>query len=88
VTATEARLDAEGTLRAMVDMDQAAITTRLDAQERLLGALALTQSDHARSCAARAGAWSGSRTGSAGVEVGMRCHGAIAVTHGPGGRAN
>jgi len=46
VTAAEARLDAEGSLRAMVDMDQAAITIRLDAQERLVRALALTQRDH------------------------------------------
>ena len=46
VTAVEARLESEAGLRAMVDMDQAAITTRLDAQQKLLRALARTQSDH------------------------------------------
>jgi chromosome segregation ATPase len=46
ITAVEARLENEAGLRAMVDMDQAAITTRLDAQQTLLRALARTQSDH------------------------------------------
>jgi chromosome segregation ATPase len=46
VTAVEARLENEAGLRAMVDMDQSAITTRLDAQQKLLRALARTQSDH------------------------------------------
>lgn len=46
VAAVEARLENEAGLRAMVDMDQAAITTRLDAQQTLLRALARTQSDH------------------------------------------
>jgi hypothetical protein len=46
VTAVEARLENEAVLRAMVDMDQAAITSRLDAQQKLLRALAGTQSDH------------------------------------------
>ena len=32
----------------MVDMDQAGISTRLDAQQRLLRAIARTQSDHTR----------------------------------------
>jgi hypothetical protein len=46
VSAVEARLENEAGLRAMVDMDQAAISTRLDAQQKLLRALARTQSDH------------------------------------------
>jgi hypothetical protein len=46
VTAVEARLENEAGLRAMVDMDQAAISTRLDAQQKLLRAIARTQSDH------------------------------------------
>jgi len=46
VSAVEARLENEAGLGAMVDMDQAAITTRLDAQQTLLHALARTQRDH------------------------------------------
>lgn len=46
VSAVEARLENEAGLRAMVDMGQAAISTRLDAQQKLLRALARTQSDH------------------------------------------
>ena len=42
----ENRLDSESGLRAMMDLDQASLTTRLDAQDNLLRALAITQSDH------------------------------------------
>ena len=48
VSAVESRLDAEASLRAMVDMDLSAMSTRLGAQHRLLLALAQTQSDHSR----------------------------------------
>jgi chromosome segregation ATPase len=48
VSAVESRLDAEASLRAMVDMDLSTISTRLGAQHRLLLALAETQSDHTR----------------------------------------
>jgi chromosome segregation ATPase len=48
VSAVESRLDAEASLRAMVDMDLSGISTRLGAQHRLLLALAETQSDHSR----------------------------------------
>jgi len=44
--ALENRLDSESGLRAMMDLDQASLTTRLDAQDNLLRALAITQSDH------------------------------------------
>jgi hypothetical protein len=46
LTALEVRLEAEAGLRAMMDLDQATLTTRLDAQDNLLRALAITQSDH------------------------------------------
>ncbi|MGH3283525.1 MAG: hypothetical protein ACRDPD_02375, partial [Streptosporangiaceae bacterium] len=46
LTALEARLESESGLRAMMDLDQASLTTRLDAQDNLLRALAITQSDH------------------------------------------
>jgi septal ring factor EnvC (AmiA/AmiB activator) len=42
----ESRLNSEASLRAMMDLDQAALTTRLDAQDNLLRALAVTQSEH------------------------------------------
>jgi hypothetical protein len=42
----ESRMDSEAGLRAMMDLDQATLTTRLDAQDNLLRALALTQSEH------------------------------------------
>ncbi len=48
VSAVESRLDAEASLRAMVDMDLSVMSTRLGAQHRLLLALAETQSDHTR----------------------------------------
>ena len=48
VSAVESRLDAEASLRAMVDVDLSGISTRLGAQHRLLLALAETQSDHSR----------------------------------------
>jgi chromosome segregation ATPase len=48
VSAVESRLDAEASLRAMVDMDLSGISTRLGAQHRLLLALTETQSDHSR----------------------------------------
>jgi len=39
-------MNSEAGLRAMMDLDQASLTTRLDAQDNLLRALAVTQSDH------------------------------------------
>jgi predicted nucleic acid-binding Zn-ribbon protein len=44
----ESRMDSESSLRAMMDLDQATLTARLDAQDNLLHALAITQSDHTR----------------------------------------
>ena len=44
--ALENRLESESGLRAMMDLDQASLTVRLDAQDNLLRALAITQSDH------------------------------------------
>lgn len=46
LTALENRLESESGLRAMMDLDQASLTVRLDAQDNLLRALAITQSDH------------------------------------------
>lgn len=46
LAALEQRLESESGLRAMMDLDQASLTTRLDAQDNLLRALAITQSDH------------------------------------------
>jgi hypothetical protein len=46
LTALEARLESESGLRAMMDLDQASLTVRLDAQDNLLRALSITQSDH------------------------------------------
>jgi hypothetical protein len=42
----ESRLNSEAGLRAMMDLDQASLTMRLDAQDNLLHALAVTQSEH------------------------------------------
>jgi exonuclease VII small subunit len=42
----ESRLNSEAGLRAMMDLDQATLTARLDAQDTLLRALAVTQSEH------------------------------------------
>jgi hypothetical protein len=42
----ENRLNSEAGLRAMMDLDQATLTARLDAQDSLLRALAVTQSEH------------------------------------------
>jgi hypothetical protein len=42
----ESRLNPESGLRAMMDLDQASLTMRLDAQDNLLRALSITQSDH------------------------------------------
>ena len=42
----ESRLNSESGLRAMMDLDQATLTMRLDAQDNLLRALSITQSDH------------------------------------------
>jgi chromosome segregation ATPase len=46
--ALENRMDSEAGLRAMMDLDQAALTARFDAQDNLLRALAITQSEHTR----------------------------------------
>jgi hypothetical protein len=46
LTALENRMESESGLRAMMDLDQASLTVRLDAQDNLLRALAITQSDH------------------------------------------
>jgi chromosome segregation ATPase len=42
----ESRLNSESGLRAMMNLDQATLTVRLDAQDNLLRALSITQSDH------------------------------------------
>jgi chromosome segregation ATPase len=42
----ESRMNSESGLRAMMDLDQATLTVRLDAQDNLLRALSITQSDH------------------------------------------
>ena len=44
--ALERRMDSEAGLRAMMDLDQATLTARFDAQDHLLRALATTQSEH------------------------------------------
>jgi peptidoglycan hydrolase CwlO-like protein len=46
VTQLEDTVETESGLRAMMDHHQARLTTRLDAQDRLLRALTVTQSDH------------------------------------------
>ena len=46
--ALESRMDSEAGLRAMMDLGQAALTARFDAQDNLLRALAITQSEHTR----------------------------------------
>jgi septal ring factor EnvC (AmiA/AmiB activator) len=42
----ESRLNSEAGLRAMMDLDQATLSARLDAQDNLLRVLAVTQSEH------------------------------------------
>jgi septal ring factor EnvC (AmiA/AmiB activator) len=42
----ENRINSEAGLRAMMDLDQAALSARFDAQDHLLRALAVTQSEH------------------------------------------
>lgn len=42
----ENRMGSESGLRAIMDADQASLTVRLDAQDHLLRALSITQSDH------------------------------------------
>jgi chromosome segregation ATPase len=44
----ESKVESESSLRAMMDLDQAKLTARFDAQDRLLRALGVTQSDHTR----------------------------------------
>jgi peptidoglycan hydrolase CwlO-like protein len=44
--AVESRINSEAGLRAMMDLDQATLTARFDAQDHLLRALAVTQSEH------------------------------------------
>lgn len=46
VTRVEDRVESESGLRAMMDLYQSRVMARLDAQDRLLQALADTQSDH------------------------------------------
>jgi hypothetical protein len=46
--ALETRMDSEAGLRAMMDLDQAALTARFDAQDHLLRALAITESEHTK----------------------------------------
>ena len=46
LTALENRVESEAGLRAMMDLDQATLTRRFDAQDKLLRALIVTQSDH------------------------------------------
>jgi septal ring factor EnvC (AmiA/AmiB activator) len=42
----ESRVNSEAGLRAMMDLDQATLTARFDAQDNLLRAVAVTQSEH------------------------------------------
>jgi chromosome segregation ATPase len=44
--ALESKVGSESSLRAMMDQDQATLTTRLDVQDNLLRALSVTQSEH------------------------------------------
>jgi predicted nucleic acid-binding Zn-ribbon protein len=44
----ESRMDSEASLRAMMDLDHASLVTRFDAQDNLLRALAVTQSEHTK----------------------------------------
>jgi hypothetical protein len=46
LTAVEEQPSAEAALRAAMDTDQSNLTIRLDAQDNLLRALSITQSDH------------------------------------------
>jgi hypothetical protein len=46
LTALENKVGSEAGLRAMMDLDQASLTMRLDAQDNLLRALSITQSEH------------------------------------------
>jgi hypothetical protein len=46
LVALESQVNSEAGLRAMMDRDQAWLTTRLDAQDNLLRALSITQSEH------------------------------------------
>jgi peptidoglycan hydrolase CwlO-like protein len=46
LTTLEDRVSTESGLRAMMDADQARLTQRFDAQDKLLKALSATQSDH------------------------------------------
>jgi hypothetical protein len=46
LVALESQVNSEAGLRAMMDHDQAWLTTRLDAQDNLLRALSITQSEH------------------------------------------
>jgi hypothetical protein len=46
LAALENRLESESGLREMMDLGQASLTVRLDAQDNLLRALSITQSDH------------------------------------------
>jgi hypothetical protein len=39
-------MNSEAGLRAMMDLDQASLTTRFDVQDNLLRALSITESDH------------------------------------------
>jgi hypothetical protein len=44
--ALETRMGSEAGLRAMMDLDQTSLTARFDAEDHLLRALAITQSEH------------------------------------------
>jgi tetrahydromethanopterin S-methyltransferase subunit G len=46
LSAVEEKLTVESGLRAMMDLDQATLSARLDAQDNLLRALSITQSEH------------------------------------------
>ena len=46
LTALENKVESEASLRAMMDRDQAALIVRFDAQDKLLRALSVTQSEH------------------------------------------
>jgi hypothetical protein len=64
LTAVEEQPSAEAALRAAMDTDQSNLTIRLDAQDNLLRALSITQSDHIAHSAASRLRWAGSRPAS------------------------
>jgi len=65
-------MDSEAGLRAMMDLVRASLTARLDAQDNLLRALAVTQSDHTRRLTRLEGGQRDLQGAVARVEVGLQ----------------